>query len=333
MNYNKNTGYGMLQAILAQNGVASFGKVLIVVEDGDTANYQRLQEIFNPDSDGVVRFYNTLAAAYDAATSDAGDIILMSANTTHIVDPFAWNKNRITVIGLDGGNRLIQQGTKLQNSTTDTDAYVLSVTGSRNNFINLKFIQASTNAAALSVVQMGGEGNEYKNCSFVFSVANNLNKTTAHEVVCGEDSGTFINCTFGSDTLVTSAARSVFHVDQVTTGQEFKSNYFENCRFMISSSSGTATFIRLDAITDILFTNEFKNTSFLASVDSGGGAALAEAVQTGTGTNKGTLLFTGTLSAMNCTKVSTATGGRNTAIQIVVPASAATGGIGITPTA
>ena len=149
----------------------------------------------------------------------------------------------------------------------------------------------------------------------------------------GSDSDQFINCTFGSDTLLTSAARSVFHIDQVTSGQEFKSNYFENCRLMISSSSGTATFIRLDAVGDILYTNEFKNTSFLASVDAGGGTALAEAVQTGTGTSKGTILLSGTLSAMNCTKVSTATSGRNTAVQVVAPASSATGGIGITPTA
>src|SRR5690606_41439968 len=70
------------------------------------------------------------------------------------------------------------------------------------------------------------------------------------------------------------SARSVFHIDQVTSGQEFKSNILENCNFLISSSSSTATFVRLDAVGDILFTNIFKNCTFAASVDSAGGAAI-----------------------------------------------------------
>ena len=42
---------------------------------------------------------------------------------------------------------------------------------------------------------------------------------------------------------------------------------------------------------DILFSNLFENCSFVASVDSAGGAAIAETVQTGTGTVKGCLAF------------------------------------------
>lgn len=326
MNYSKNAGYGQLQAILAQNGVSSFGKVLVVVEDSDTANYQRLQEIFDVDNDGSVRFFSTLKAAYDAATSNAGDVILMSANSTHVITPFEWTKNRINVIGLDGGDRLLQQGTKVQNSTADTAAYVLKVTGVRNSFRNIKFIQVSTNAAALSVVQMGGEGNLYKNCSFTFGVVDNLDQTNAFEVINGEDSGTFINCEFGTETLLTSAARSVMSIDQVTANQEFKSNRFLGCNFMISSSSTTATLISTAANTDVLFSNLFKDCTFVASIDSAGGAALAVAAKTSASLVKGTLNFH-MCAAYGCTNFATDAVG-NDALYVYGPVNTATDLVG-----
>ena len=306
----------MLSAIAVANGVRTFGKFLVVMPSTDP-NFDRWQQLAKVDPDGAVRFYETLAAAYAAATSGANDVIVLSANATHSVTTgIAWTKSRIHVIGLDGGDRLVQQGTKVQSSATDDTGYVLKVTGTRNSFRNIKFIQASTDAAALSVVQMGGEGNLYKNCSFTFGVADNLDGATTFEVVNGEDSGTFIDCVFGSDTLLTSAARAVMSVDEVTASQEFKSNRFRGCTFLISSSSSTAAFIRLSAITDILYTNVFDDCNFVASVDTAGGAALAEAVQTGTGTNKGTLLF-GYPRTFNVTNFATATGGRNAGVQVV----------------
>jgi len=333
---NSNTSYGRALMDMAGSIIPTFGRIFVVKSSSDTSddNWAKLDQVFKTDSEGRVRVFTSLSNAYDACASNNNDVILLDAHSTHSLSSgIALTKNRVHFIGMDGGDRLVQQGAKVELATAATTAYVLKNTGVRNSFRNIKFIQSSTNAAALTVLQQGDEGGLYKNCSFVFGVANNLGGTTAHEVLSGSDSATFLNCTFGSDTLLTTGARSVFHIDQVTTSQEFKSNYLENCRFLISSSSSTATFIRLDAVGDILFTNEFKNTSFLASVDSAGGIALAEAVQTGTGTVKGSLLFSGTVSAMNCTKISTATSGRNAAVQVIAPASSATGGIGVQPTA
>jgi hypothetical protein len=181
-------------------------------------------------------------------------------------------------------------------------------------------------------LQLGGEGNLYKNVSAVFGVADNLDQTNAFEVINGEDSGTFIDCTWGADTLLTSAARAVMSLDMVTAGQECKSNIYVRNNFIISSSSGTATFIRTAAITDILFTNLFVEPTFQASVDSAGGAAVAEAVQTGTGVTKGRLNFVRP-AVFGVTDFATATGGRNAGVQIVAAVSVAAAVEGITPTA
>lgn len=272
----------------------------------------------------------TIAQAYSLAVS--GDTIVLSTASSHaLTTGLLVSKSRINFIGADFQGRQVQQGAKVSLSGAVDSAYVLKVTGVRNSFTNIKFIQSSTHANALTVVQEGGEGTLWNGCSMVFGVANNLGQTTAHEIVAGSDSATYLNCTFGSDTLLTSAARSVFHIDQVN-GFEFKSNILENCNFIISSSSATATFVRLDAVGDILFTNMFKHCTFAASVDSAGGIAVAEASQTGTGTVKGTLLYSFPV-AFNVTDFATATSGRNAATQVVSPVSAAASTEGKQPTA
>lgn len=336
MNYNLNSGYGQ---VLANQLAAAVGPVMgrihVVVEDSDPqAVKDTLRDIFVPDADGHVRFYSTLSAAYDACTSNANDVILLTGHTTHSLSAgIAWTKNRIHVIGMDGGDRLVQQGSKVELAGAVNSAYVLKNTGVRNSFRNVKFIQSSTHANALHVLEEGGEGNLYKNCTFTFGVVDNLDLTTAHEVVAGSDSATYLNCNFGTETLLTSGNRSVFHIDQVTASQEFKSNIVQDCIFLISSSETLATFVRLDAVGDILFSNLFKRCTFIASVDSAGGVALAEASQTGTSTVKGVLCYD-QCAAFNCTDFSTATSGRNAATQILAATSTAgTAGVGVAPTA
>lgn len=292
--FNKNSGYGQGILNMVSSQVPAFGNILVVMNsaNSDEKNYQHLQDVMKPDADGYVRFFTSLASAYTAAESDNNDVILLDSNSSHaLTTGIAWTKNRIHVIGMDGGDRLIQQGAKVQNATADTGAYVIKVTGVRNSFRNIKFIQAATAATGLHVMEEGGEGNLYKNCTFTFGVVDNLDLTTATEVLCGSDSATFINCEFGTETLLTSAARTVFTIDQVTASQEFKSNRIVDCNFLISSSSTTATLLKVAAATDVLFTNNFKNCTFVASIDSAGGAALAVAVKSVASLVKGTLNF------------------------------------------
>ena len=319
----------LMPDILRAN-LGTHGEIFRVVEDSDTDYNLILQRYGNKN------VFTTLTDAYNACTTNRNDIILMHGQSTHtLATGLAWTKSRIHVIGLDGGHRLVQQGTKIQSTVGAATAYVMKITGVRNSFIDLKFIQADTNAAALSVLQLGGEGNLYKNVSAVFGVVDNLDQTDAFEVINGEDSGTFINCEFGADTLLTSAARAVMSIDQVTSGQEFKSNKFKNCNFLISSSSATATFIKLSAVGDILFANNFEDCSLTASIDSAGGIALNEAVQTGTSTVKGTLNF-GYPRAYGVTNFAVATGGRNTNVFVigsVVTPEAKTDLVAITPIA
>lgn len=308
---------GSIPMVLGSTGV---GKVYFV----DATN-----GVDGNSGQSVGEALKTIEAAYALAVS--GDTIALSTNSSHnLTAGLAVSKNRINFIGLDFVGRQTQQGAKVVLGGALSTAYVLYNSGVRNSYTNIKFIQSSTSASALTVCQDGGEGTLWQNCSFAFGVANNLGGTTAHEFIAASDTATYLNCTFGSDTLLTSAARSVFHIKTITT--EFKSNILQNCNFLISSSSSTATFVRLDAVTDVLFTNLFKECTFVASIDTAGGAAIAEAAQTGTGTTKGGLYFVRP-AVFNVTDFSTATSGRNTNIQVVAAVSVAAAIEGIKPTA
>lgn len=330
MRYNLNSGYGqMLGAQIAASVGPVFGRILVVVGTGDiNVKEDMMKEMFVTDPDGKVRFYATLEAAYAAATSNADDVILLSGHSTHtIANGIAWTKSRIHVIGMDGGNRLVQQGAKIQSTDAAADAYVLKVTGTRNTFENLKIIQVDTNAAALHVLEEGAEGSVYKNCSFVFGVADNLDDTSATEVLCGSDSATFLNCMFGNDTLLTSVARAVFTIDQVTTSQEFKSNVLKDCIWVISSSSADALLIKVAANTDVLFTNLFINPILMASIDTAGGIALTVGGASASSLVKGTLNFAN-LAIFNIASFMT------TADQVKITGNiptAGTSGISVTP--
>lgn len=335
MLYNQNSGYGRALLDMVASQVPAFGNIFVVKSSSDSSdnNFQVLQDVVKNDSQGRVHLYASLSDAYDACQTNNNDVILLDAHSTHSLSSgIAWSKSRIHVIGMDGGNHLVQQGAKVELATAATTAYVLLVTGVRNTFTNVKFIQSATAGTGLTVVQMGGEGNVYKNCSFVFSVANNLGGTTAHEVVCGEDSGTFIDCTFGNDTLVTSAARSVLHIDQVTAGQPFKSNIFKNCNFVIASSDAGAQFVKMDAAGDVNFTNLFNDCTFQASICAAAGtAALTRAVSTANGLTAGSLNFAYP-RAFGVTDFGT-NGTNNDQLYVVAPLCVQTDIVGVLPIA
>jgi hypothetical protein len=306
MRFNLNSGYGriLMEQIASAVGPV-IGRIFIVVSASDNSIVRdMMREIVVPDPAGQVRFFETLEAAYEAVTSNANDVIVLAGHSTHTVaDGIAWTKSRVNVIGMDGGDRLVQQGAKVELSGNVATAYVVKVTGVRNSFRNIKFIQSSTNAAALNVVQAAGEGTLYKNCSFVFGVASNLDETTSSELLLGEDSGTFINCSFGTDVLLTSAARAVITLDAITGGNAdgAKSNRFIDCEAVIMSSTANALLVKLADTAGAKFLNEFINLRLVAVINATNSAvAITNAIASASSFVEGSLVFIRPTTA-NCT--------------------------------
>lgn len=307
---NKNFGYGraLLDSVMSQ--VPAFGRLLVVkdADDSTVYNYQDLSEIFDDGpTDGRLLFFNTLEAAYDAAQSNNNDVICLDGQSTHVVATMiTWSKNRVHVIGFDGGDRLVQQGAKVELSGNVAVAAVVKCTGVRNSFRNLKVIQSSTNAAAINVWQFAGEGNCYKNCSFLFGVTDNLDLTTAAEALMGEDAGTFINCSFGTDVLLSTAGagRAVMRIDAISgasSADGMKSCRFVDCEWLIMSSSADANLILLQDTAGAKFLSSFVRPRFQAVINNSNSAiAITNAIASAAGFVEGTLAFFWP-TTVNCT--------------------------------
>jgi hypothetical protein len=334
MLYTQNSGYG--QALLnrlesvAASICPTFGRIFVVMSPSDSAdpNYQILQDVCREDPEGKVRFYTTLLAAYNATTTNNNDVILMDAHSAHVIaSQIAWSKSRIHVVGMESGGRYTEQGTRITGTVAAATAALIKVTGTRNTFRNIKFIQNDTDAAAINVVISAGAATLWQDCSFIFEVTDNLDLTTACEVLIAEDGGTFKRCVFGNDCIQSSAARYVTELNAVTgsnSGDSPKHNTFIDCMWTIASTSANAIFFKTTAAK---FRNTLINPVFHAVVMATGSAVILTKAMASIATmTDGSILVVN--PACNCTDLCTTS--TNAFVVGVVP-TAATSGIAVTP--
>ena len=287
MSWNKNVGYGQALLNMVQNQVPTFGNILIVMDPDDTdeANYNHMKEIFTPDYDGLVRFYTSLEAAYDAAESNNNDVILLDANSVHVLTAqIAWSKSRVHVIGMDGGGRLVTQGAKISMGVTGvaTDLAPVLITGVRNSFRNIKFINASTTNQSLYGLIDNGEGTLIENCSAIKTAG--LDDANWANFWMAGDSATIRNCVFGQSNTPSAVAHFGILIDGKTGGATdgtVKENYLENIYINMSVSTAaaaTACFIKVADGSALNFNNVIKDLNATNFVQNGTGTIMTDAV-------------------------------------------------------
>jgi len=327
--YNMNSGYGqMFMNMIASTVKGLMGKIFFVVEDSDPASYRdMIRSIVKSDPDGQLRYFETVKEAYDATTSNANDVIVLSPNTTHqLTAMLTVSKNRVHFIG-DMSGRLYGQSVKInyEDGIATADPFAIKNTGVRNTFTGIKFMNENTDAQVVATVGEGGEYTVYRNCEFYNST--NLDSDTVAELVLNGDSTQFYDCTFGSlaDAVSGDKIRPAVLMTKETVGTGLVSRdiLFDGCKFW-KKAGGTATaFIKISADADIERFMEIKNCTFSANVL---GAVPAVAIDSPELTNARVLLSGDTI-AVECTKIATATGIFNG-----TPARVATATIGIQTT-
>lgn len=317
----------MLMNQIASAVGLKFGKVLIVVPSGDTATKSKMSELFVPDPDGVVRFFSTVAAAYEAATTNADDVIVLAGNSSHtLTSMLTVSKNRVHFLGDTSGRKYGQSAKITMGVTTNaTDVFAVKNTGIRNTFTGIKFSNGNTVTENVAAVGEGGEYTVYRNCEFYDSTE--LDSDTHAELVLNGDSAQFYDCTFGSlaDAVSGDKIRPAILMTKETVGAGLVSRdvLFEGCKFWKKAGGTTTAFIKIAADADIERFMEIKNCTFSANVL---GAVPAVAIDSPTLTNARVLLSGDTI-AVECTKIATAVGIFNG-----TPARVATATIGIQTT-
>jgi len=266
-NYNKNAGYGRGLTSFVRTVVPTFGNIMVLFnsDNSDEANYMHAQEVFSPDPDGLTRFYTSLATAEAAMESNNNDVLLLDANGTHAhLGELAISENRKHFIGMDGGHRLHGQGAKIQSTAGTAAVSVLHVSGTRNTFKNIKFIQGDDEDTSLNVLKESGESSLYKNCSFIFGDATKLNNAAAYAILMSGDSTEFHDCTIGSDAILYTGAGAGVCFDVITTAS--KSTVWKDCIFNVCTTNAAYDHVRVLTIADLHFGHIFINPVFLATI-------------------------------------------------------------------
>lgn len=270
--YNQNTGYGAALLNHVSSIIPTFGRIFVVMSATDVASekYQRVQEVVRADPDGKIRFFNTIADAYAAAESNNNDVILLDGQTSHSEAMVTVAKNRVHFIGMDSGDRINSQGAKWSVPATSVAASVAVVTntGTRNTYRNIKFIQQGTNAAQTSAFIDTGEGTFVKNCS----IHHNSLLTTAstQALLFKGDTCHYEDCEIGNSTVthnVDNQAPLVFKTPA-------RYSYFVRCNIIQYSLKTTASCIDVPDANGIIGWIIMRDC-FLLSASKGDGATAA----------------------------------------------------------
>jgi len=189
--------------------------------------------------------FKTIAKAYDKVTTNKNDVIVLSANSAHVLsDELAVTKNRVHFVGLDASpvrRRLGQRARITMGLTTGTAIAAIKVTGVGCTFSNLKI--TSTDSLSTSLYAFA-DGGEFTVLDHVWLEKNeDLNQTTAAELLCNGDTSYYHRCTIGNCIYTVSVARAnVLFTRETITGKVARDVIFEGCIFQNKTSATTSIF-------------------------------------------------------------------------------------------
>ena len=269
--------------------VSGNNDVLVIVGNGASSGSQRM----------------SLAAAQAITPAATTGTITWAKNACHMIGmtaPTAMNQ-RARFAPPTGTYAASTFSTVSYNSGSYTTFFL--VTGSGCFFSNFSLFQGfSTGASSNQVCWINaGNQNYYSYVNFIgMADAASAGSTTAGNMVFSGDENRWENCTFGSDTVVRSAANS--SITPVLGGAR---NTFKSCRFVSNVSSATATVMTVAASSMDRWI-EMTDCVFLNAVASGGTAMNQAFAVTGGGSPDGFILLNNP-SSVGATKFETSSSG------------------------
>lgn len=291
------------------NGVSSYGIPVNGSEIPLTIGVNGVGKTFFVDptngSDGndgrtPEKALSTFAQAVSLVTTNAQDVIAMSANSAHAVTSMSSiSKNRMHIIGLDGRKGMgmgARTRITMGVTTAATDLGVMQNTGIGNTFSGLKFDSSNTVAESLYGIVEAGEYAVYERCEFFKST--DLDVTGAAEVANNGDSAQWLNCTFGSTANI--IADNVIRPNMIVTGgivsgKKLRDNFIDNCEFLSKAGGTEAVRIYGANATDVERKLVVQNSIFLNNILSA--ATPAHAVGFAAAQTQGVVIL------KNCTSV------------------------------
>ena len=240
--------------------IPTLGNVYFVFNSTNTyyTQFSKVHNITYPDGTSAV--HTSLATAIAACTSGRNDVILLDANSSHSTAMITMSKSRVHIVGMDGGGRKNSQGAKISTPATDVVASVavISNTGTRNTFTNIKFIQQGTNVAQTSAFIDTGEGTYCKNCGFE---VNSILTTATQGLLFKGDTCHYEDCQIGNSTVYHTAANQAPLVIQTPA----RYSYFVNCEIINYSDKTTASLVDAPDADSVIGWVKFNNCALICA--------------------------------------------------------------------
>jgi hypothetical protein len=209
----------------------------------------------------------TIAYAYAKVISSNDDCIVLMGSSTHVLTAtLTVAKNRVTIVGLDGGiGTRFGQNAKISLGVVAAQTGTLINTGVRNRFINIKIINENSATGDHYCVIEGGEYAQYKNVEMYKSTF--LTTTGACEFVSNGDSTTLENCTIGSlVNQITTAVRRpciLFTAEIAGAGKVTRELRVYNSMLLRYCGNAAQVFMYAGAAGDIERLAYFENCQFI----------------------------------------------------------------------
>jgi hypothetical protein len=285
--WTKEAGYGAALVAAVQSQVPTFGRIFIVMNgtsDYADPNYDKMREIYSPDTNGKIRFFTSISDAYDATTTNNNDVICLDAHTSHkVTSILTVSKNRVHFIGFDGDGHKIGARAMISNTSTGaaTDYAMVKVTGIGCSFRNISFKNNWTVTENVSSVWDYSAQCLFENCDIESLGSAHLTNASAASLKMQGIESYYKNCTIGQQTLLCTVASGQQMLIAATTATRSARCIFENCFFQTWTSAITHCFIRasaasIDSSQHTFINCEFVNRSTVAT----GGVELTAAVAT-----------------------------------------------------
>jgi len=172
-----------------------------------------------------------------------------------------------------------------------TVAATIKVTGLGNTFTNVYISNAGVGSSlCVTALWDAGENTVYTNCQFAkFS---DLNVAAVSNVEARGDTTTWRNCKFGVDWVTVTAARFGLHIKGTGSGARMKHNIFEDCYFVVTTTTANYEHIHLYDTSSMAFNNIWKNCIFVNTLSNSLSAiACDDAVNSTSGLVEGGMFF------------------------------------------
>jgi len=190
------------------------------------------------------------ALAFEAASANRNDAVLIFPGAYQIASELAWNKDRVHAVGM-GGPTSFNDYSEANVSIYTTEAGVaetVDLTGDHCQFQGINFANNGANTGNLAAFNVDGYNAQFSGCSF-HGAMNTTNCVAAAAALYIDGLGSwyqFKNCVIGDDNWFIRDSANSGQLAYVQTVSALCSQHgkFEDCRFRLASETDTVAMVR-----------------------------------------------------------------------------------------